>query len=82
MKYIPKHQTKIKNCRKKSKYHSNTEYIYGLNYSVVSGIMEKDMDIRSNNKIYNLNGICIASDYLASIPSGIYIVNGKKQIIK
>ena len=59
-----------------------SSWLTQINYSVVSSIMEKDMDIRSNNKIYNLNGICIASDYLASIPSGIYIVNGKKQIIK
>lgn len=59
-----------------------SNWLTQINYSVVSSIMEKDMDIRSNNKIYNLNGICIASDYLASIPSGIYIVNGKKQIIK
>lgn len=59
-----------------------SSWLTQINYSVVSSIMEKDMDIRSNNKIYNLNGGCIASDYLASIPSGIYIVNGKKQIIK
>lgn len=59
-----------------------SSWLTQINYSVVSSIMEKDMDIRSNNKIYNLNGICIASDDLASIPSGIYIVNGKKQIIK
>lgn len=59
-----------------------SSWLTQINYSVVSSIMEKDMDIRSNNKIYNLNGICIASENLASIPSGIYIVNGKKQIIK
>lgn len=59
-----------------------SSWLIQINYSVVSGIMEKDVDIRSNNKIYNLNGICIASDNLVSIPSGIYIVNGKKQIIK
>ena len=59
-----------------------SNWLTQINYSVVSGIMEKDMDIRSNNKIYNLNGICIASENLASIPSGIYIVNGKKQVIK
>lgn len=59
-----------------------SSWLTQINYSVVSGIMEKDMDFRSNNKIYNLNGICIASENLASIPSGIYIVNGKKQIIK
>ncbi len=59
-----------------------SSWLTQINYSVVSSIMEKDVDIRSNNKIYNLNGICIASDNLASIPSGIYIVNGKKQIIK
>lgn len=59
-----------------------SNWLTQINYSVVSSIMEKDMDIHSNNKIYNLNGICIASDNLASIPSGIYIVNGKKQVIK
>lgn len=59
-----------------------SSWLTQINYSVVSSIMEKDMDIRSNNKIYNLRGICIASDNLVSIPSGIYIVNGKKQIIK
>lgn len=59
-----------------------SNWLTQINYSVVSSIMEKDMDIRSNNKIYNLRGICIASENLASIPSGIYIVNGKKQIIK
>lgn len=59
-----------------------SSWLTQINYSVVSGIMEKDMDIRSNNKIYNLNGICIASENPASIPSGIHIVNGKKQIIK
>lgn len=59
-----------------------SSWLTQINYSVVSGIMEKDVDIRSNNKIYNLNGICIASENLASIPSGIYIVNGKKQVIK
>lgn len=59
-----------------------SSWLTQINYSVVSSIMEKDMDIRSNNKIYNLNGICIASENLASIPSGIYIVNGKKQVIK
>lgn len=59
-----------------------SSWLTQINYSVVSSIMEKDLDIRSNNKIYNLRGICIASDNLVSIPSGIYIVNGKKQIIK
>lgn len=59
-----------------------SNWLTQINYSIVSNIMEKDMDIRSNNKIYNLNGICIASENPASIPSGIYIVNGKKQIIK
>lgn len=59
-----------------------SNWLTQINYSVVSSIMEKDMDIRSNNKIYNLRGICIASENLVSIPSGIYIVNGKKQIIK
>lgn len=59
-----------------------SSWLTQINYSVVSSIMEKDMDIHSNNKIYNLNGICIASENLASIPSGIYIVNGKKQVIK
>lgn len=59
-----------------------SNWLTQINYSVVSGIMEKDMDFRSNNKIYNLRGICIASENLASMPSGIYIVNGKKQIIK
>lgn len=59
-----------------------SSWLTQINYSVVSGIMEKDMDFRSNNKIYSLNGICIASENFASIPSGIYIVNGKKQIIK
>lgn len=59
-----------------------SSWLTQINYSVVSDIMEKDVDIRSNNKIYNLNGICIASENLASIPSGIYIVNGKKQVIK
>ena len=59
-----------------------SSWLTQINYSLVSSIMEKDMDFRSNNKIYNLRGICIASDNLVSIPSGIYIVNGKKQIIK
>lgn len=59
-----------------------SSWLTQINYSLVSSIMEKDMDIRSNNKIYNLRGICIASENLASIPSGLYIINGKKQIIK
>lgn len=33
-----------------------SSWLTQINYSVVSSIMEKDMDIRSNNKIYNLNG--------------------------
>lgn len=49
-------------------------------YNLFSGISEINTDSVSNCYVYNLNGTLIldSSDSTASLPEGIYIVNGKK----
>lgn len=53
------------------------------NESTVSAIESADYNIMS---VYNLQGICIiknaTDDQLQTLPAGIYIINGKKTILK
>ena len=46
---------------------------------VITGIdgVEASEQVRTTDRIYNLNGQMVGND-LQSLPSGIYIVNGKK----
>ncbi len=59
-----------------------SSWLTRINYSVVSSIAETDAGIRQNSNIYNINGTRIKSEDLASVPSGLYIVNGRKLTVK
>ena len=54
--------------------------------SSLSVITPEDMDPRAFNtgKIYNLQGQVVSNDSrnLDRLPAGIYIVNGKKELVK
>ncbi len=56
-----------------------TEYIYLRYDPEANGIDSVVTDTAiSDNKIYNLQGVCLGTDW-ESVPKGIYIVNGKKR---
>ena len=52
----------------------------GLNGGEPSGIgkVEADQTVDTSKGIYNLNGMRLSATSLDELPSGLYIVNGKK----
>ena len=40
------------------------------------------VDVKSAKGVYSLNGIRVAEELNNSLPAGIYVVNGKKTIVK
>ncbi len=67
------------NAKKFSLYIGEDDEITGISSAEIDGV-EEDMNCY-DNKIYNLQGICLGSD-AANLNSGIYIRNGKKFIVK
>lgn len=59
-----------------------SSWLTRINYSVVSGTAETDAGIRQSSNIYNINGTRAKSEDLAAVPSGLYIVNGRKLTVK
>lgn len=49
----------------------------------IDGI-ENDLNVNTDNKVYNMNGQLVrnGSASLEGLPKGVYIVNGKKYIVK
>ena len=70
----------INNYRK----HAYAGFVRGLNGGEPSGIgrIVADQDIDISKGIYNLNGMRMQAASLDELPSGIYIVSGKKVVIK
>nr|UMW88595.1 xylanase [uncultured bacterium] len=65
--------------------HVYAGFVRGLNGGEpVTGIekVEKDKMIDTSKGIYNLNGVRMSATSLDELPLGIYIVNGKKVVIK
>lgn len=58
------------------------DWLTQINYSVLSSIDEIGTDTTAANIIYNLNGMRITPESLVSAPAGIYIVDGKKRMVK
>ena len=61
--------------------HVYAGFVRGLG-GVVTGIdkTEADKTIDTSKGIYNLNGMLMPTTSLGDLPSGVYIVNGKKVI--
>ena len=54
-----------------------------VSVTAMSGIGDVITDTTGNADVYNLQGIRVASAAdMSSLPAGIYIVNGKKTVIK
>ena len=64
--------------------HAYAGFVRGLNGGEPSGIdnLETDQSIDISKGIYNLNGMRMRAASLDELPSGIYIVSGKKVVIK
>ena len=64
--------------------HAYAGFVRGLNGGEPSGIdhVEADQTIDISKGIYNINGMRMQATSLDQLPSGIYIVGGKKVVIK
>ena len=64
--------------------HVYAGFVRGLNGGEPTGIdkIEADNAIDTSKGIYNLNGMRMRTTSLDGLPAGIYIVNGKKVVIK
>ncbi len=64
--------------------HVYAGFVRGLNGGEPTGIhkIEADKRIDTSKGIYNLNGMRMRTISLDGLPAGIYIVNGKKVVIK
>jgi hypothetical protein len=62
--------------------HAYAGFVRGLNGGEPSGIekVEANHTIDTSKGIYNLNGMRLSATSLDELPSGLYIVNGKKII--
>ena len=60
--------------------HAYAGFVRGLNGGEPSGIgkVEADQTVDTSKGIYNLNGMRLSATSLDELPSGLYIVNGKK----
>ena len=60
--------------------HAYAGFVRGLNGGEPSGIekVEADQNIDTSKGIYNLNGMRMSATSLDELPSGLFIVNGKK----
>ena len=63
--------------------HAYAGFVRGLNGGEPTGIgrVEADKTIDTSKGIYNLNGMRMPATSLNELPSGIYVVNGKKVVI-
>jgi GH35 family endo-1,4-beta-xylanase len=64
--------------------HVYAGFVRGLNGGEPSGIerIEADRTIDTSKGIFNLQGMRMSATSLDNLPSGLYIVNGKKVVIK
>ena len=64
--------------------HVYAGFVRGLNGGEPTGIskVETDMRIDTSKGIYNLNGMRMRTKSLDRLPAGLYIVDGKKVVIK
>ena len=64
--------------------HAYAGFVRGLNGSDPSGIdnVETGQDIDISKGIYNLNGMRMRAASLEELPSGIYVVSGKKVVVE
>ena len=64
--------------------HVYAGFVRGLNGGEPSGIerIEADKTIDTSKGIFNLQGMRMSATSLDNLPSGLYIVNGKKVVIK
>ena len=64
--------------------HVYAGFVRGLNGGEPSGIrgIEADNTIDMSKGIYNIQGVRMAATSLDELPQGIYIVNGKKVVVK
>ena len=62
--------------------HAYAGFVRGLNGGEPTGIdnIEADKNVDTSKGIYNLNGMRMPTTSLDELPSGIYIVNGKKVV--
>ena len=62
--------------------HTYAGFVRGLNGGEPTGIdsIEADKKVDTSNGIYNLNGMRMPTTSLDELPSGLYIVNGKKVV--
>ena len=62
--------------------HVYAGFVRGLNGGEPTGIdsIEADKKVDTSNGIYNLNGMRMPTTSLDELPSGLYIVNGKKVV--
>jgi hypothetical protein len=62
--------------------HAYAGFVRGLNGGEPTGIdsIEADKKIDTSKGIYNLNGMRMPTTSLDELPSGLYIVNGKKVV--
>ena len=62
--------------------HAYAGFVRGLGGVVYDGIndVEADKAIDTSKGIYNLNGVRLSTTSLDALPSGLYIVNGKKVV--
>ena len=59
-------------------------FVRGLNGGEPTGIadIEEDKAIDASEGIYNIQGMRMSAASLDQLPCGIYIVNGKKVVVK
>ena len=65
-------------------FETNTDT--NVSVTSTSGIEAIQADRNTKSDVYNLQGICVgrrmSADKINSLPSGIYIVNGTKTVIR
>ena len=64
--------------------HAYAGFVRGLNGGEPTAINKVDADetIDTSKGIYNINGLRMRSTSLAELPSGLYVVNGKKVVVR
>ena len=64
--------------------HAYAGFVRGLNGGEPTAINKVDADetIDTSKGIYNINGLRMRATSLAELPSGLYVVNGKKVVVR
>ena len=56
--------------------------VFNDNYGIATSIEKAQTEREFSDRIYNLNGQVIGKESLQSMPKGIYVVNGKKIVVR